>query len=230
MNGQNENGLAVDTLNSANKPLWTWQNITRNVTSASTDSAWNSPFTISLDDSIYGPVLEVLFYSPRAIGPYGSSTNPSAGVLDSVYSNNSFDLRESSHRRYSKGEILIVICNTVALPSLNTPPDLFPTEETSVKTDLLLAVTYLSTNLSGSYLLWVNATTLVTVNLGPMSQGYSIDGPLSAFPFARLATTTPVGSRAFYLYHQLSESILAEEIFDSSHFVWTSSNISIAIR
>ena len=92
-----------------------------------------------------------------------------------------------------------------------------------------MAVTYLPTNWTGNYVLWVNATTLIAVYLDNMFQRNLIDGPLSPFPYARMATTTPIGSRAFYLYHQLSESILAEEIFDSSHFVWTSSNVSIAI-
>ena len=149
---------------------------------------------------------------------YGPPTSTRALVLVSLF------VRDTVN-----GEVLIITCNADALPSSDIPPDLFPTEDISVKTDLLKAVTYLSTNLSGNYMLWVNATTLVTVNFGPIGEGRLINEPLSSFPFGRMATTTPVGSRAFYLYHQLNGSILAEEVWDSGHLVWTSSNVSVAI-
>ena len=222
-------GITFDALNSPNNPLWTWQNITRNVTSSSTASAWNAPFTTSLDSSSKGPALDAMFYSPRAVASYSSDTTPTNGVLWSVLYNGSFDLSKSSERQYKKGEELITTCNIDALPSAFLPDDRFPTQDTSAKTDLVKAITYVDKDSVENYMLCVDGTTLINVQLAGLGESKPGNTALSPFPYTRMATTTPAGSRAFYLYHRLNGSILAEEVWDSGRLAWTALNISVAI-
>ena len=88
--------------------------------------------------------------------------------------------------------------------------------------DFVSAITYTSENLATDYKFWVNETQLMEENavesMGELS---------SPFPYTRLAAMTPTGSKAFYLYHQINSFIMAEDVWDSGSFAWTSSNITI---
>ena len=51
--------------------------------------------------------------------------------------------------------------------------------------------------------------------------------PVSPFPFTRLASTALVGSTSSYLYHQINDTTIAEDQYDSSSGHWISTNITI---
>ena len=76
------------------------------------------------------------------------------------------------------------------------------------------------------YYLWVNGTTLSSFYDPDVSMFNN--PPTSAFPYTRLAATTTDGSTAFYLYHQINESIIAEDVWDRALGSWSSSTINIA--
>jgi len=79
-----------------------------------------------------------------------------------------------------------------------------------------------STLYSGPDMLWVNATGLV-------AEFPAYDNPIAPFPYTRLAVTTPPASKAFYLYHQINASTLAEDIYDTAVSSWGSTNITISM-
>ena len=49
----------------------------------------------------------------------------------------------------------------------------------------------------------------------------------SLFPYKRLATTTPNSSEVLYIYHQINETMFAQELYENSRNGWTSTNISV---
>ena len=77
-----------------------------------------------------------------------------------------------------------------------------------------------------SYYLWVNGITLSGIfdTTAPILDS----PPASPFPYARLATTTPDNSEAFYLYHLINQSTFAGDVWDQSLGTWSSSAINIA--
>ncbi|KAL8786833.1 MAG: hypothetical protein Q9213_002570 [Squamulea squamosa] len=64
---------------------------------------------------------------------------------------------------------------------------------------------------------------------GPLVFGAGVDLPLSSprFPFEHLASTFANDSNSTYVYHQLSDTILAEELWDGTSGFWISNNITI---
>ena len=74
---------------------------------------------------------------------------------------------------------------------------------------------------------WVNGTSLAaytTKNIGLSTM------PKSPFPFSRLAGTTVGNSTDVYLYHQINESSIAEDVYntDGGFFTTTYMNISVS--
>lgn len=61
----------------------------------------------------------------------------------------------------------------------------------------------------------------------PIAFGGTTQTPSSQFPFNRLTSTYATNSNSTYLYHQLSDTILAEELWDGTSGFWISSNITI---
>lgn len=61
----------------------------------------------------------------------------------------------------------------------------------------------------------------------PIAYGGTTQSPTSQFPFNRLTSTYATNSNSTYLYHQLSDTILAEELWDGTSGFWISSNITI---
>jgi len=51
--------------------------------------------------------------------------------------------------------------------------------------------------------------------------------PQSPFLYARLATATPVGSPAFYLFHQLDARTFVQDVFDQRGQIWRSFYVSV---
>ncbi len=74
--------------------------------------------------------------------------------------------------------------------------------------------------------MWFNQSTLQVA-----SENSIIPAPKIQFPFLRIAgtsinTTATVSST--YLYHQLSDTVFAEHLWDGTSGFWVSNNISIA--
>ena len=82
----------------------------------------------------------------------------------------------------------------------------------------------LSTN-PGS-ILWFNQTKLETTILTGVD---ILDQPLpdAQFPFPRLGRAQELNGTGAYIYHQMNDSIIAEEIWNDSLFWQKSKNISI---
>ena len=79
-----------------------------------------------------------------------------------------------------------------------------------------------------SYLFWVNGTRLSPLSTSQGSVMMTAAPIISPFPFTRLAATSPLGSTAFYLYHQISAGVFAEDVWDKAIGSWSSSNVSIS--
>lgn len=61
------------------------------------------------------------------------------------------------------------------------------------------------------------------------SFGGSLPDPMSKFPFRRLASTFASGTGSSYLYHQLSDLAIAEEVWDGgTSGSWVSNNFTIS--
>ena len=76
------------------------------------------------------------------------------------------------------------------------------------------------------YQFWVNKTQL---EMQPVS-GYSggpNSGPDTEFPYTRLAGTVPVNASAYYLYHQLNQTTIAEDRWSPDSGVWVSNLITV---
>ena len=84
-----------------------------------------------------------------------------------------------------------------------------------------------SSSNTGNYWLWVNGTSLSPI-VGSSEYPFPNAQLASPFPYSRLATTSPAGSTAFYLYHQVSTNTFAEDVWDVTLSAWSSSNISIS--
>jgi len=81
-----------------------------------------------------------------------------------------------------------------------------------------------SANDAATYGLFVNGKTLSSFSGDPE---LFTSPPESPYPYTRLATTSQPNSYVFYLYHQINETTIAEDAWDESTGVWTSSKISI---
>lgn len=79
------------------------------------------------------------------------------------------------------------------------------------------------TDNSGPYIqtIWFNQSTLLFVD------ERSLLSPSADFPFPRVASTFAKNATYNYLYHQISDSILAEEVWDGTSGFWISKNITI---
>ena len=53
--------------------------------------------------------------------------------------------------------------------------------------------------------------------------------PSTPFPYPRIATTTTINNRAFYVYHQLNETTMAQEVWDPNSPNWSSVYIDVAV-
>ena len=74
------------------------------------------------------------------------------------------------------------------------------------------------------YGFFVNGSSLVGYGfLNPL------ESPISPFPFVRLASSTPTNSSVFFLYHQMNEAVLAEDMYDTSIGHWISTNVTVSI-
>lgn len=95
--------------------------------------------------------------------------------------------------------------------------------------DVNIAQVFINTGSASSYTLfgfWVNGTSLAaytTKNIGLSTM------PKSAFPFSRLAGTTVGNSSDVYLYHQINESSIAEDVYNTDGGFFTTTYMSIEV-
>lgn len=75
------------------------------------------------------------------------------------------------------------------------------------------------------YGFWVNGSNLTWI----MQTLHRTTKPQSPFPFTRLANTSSENSNILYMYHQINETIVAEDLYDDTTAHWIFSNISIEI-
>ena len=212
--------------------LWSWEDITNDIQPPS-------------------PAPRVTLSSPFSAGyTYETAINstiPVAGI-DAVFldpyadSNSSFVWLDYSNRKFQTGIICSIDVFYLAFPLVLTYSlgtfgyDGFGASKCCHSIDTTLfkrsdLVQPVVGNLSSindicSYYLWVNGTTLSSSF--DNDQNLLNNPPTSPFPYARLATTTPDNGEAFYLYHQINESVFAEDVWDRSLGSWSSSAINIA--
>lgn len=64
----------------------------------------------------------------------------------------------------------------------------------------------------------------------PPYGGFPVIAPESPFPFARLASTSPntTDNTEFILYHQINDTVFAEDVYDTTGEHWISRNFSIS--
>ncbi|KAL6721965.1 hypothetical protein ACLMJK_001070 [Lecanora helva] len=122
-----------------------------------------------------------------------------------------------------------------AYPPTYTPaaPIPTPTSTTAAYNETLLgdvniAQVFVNNQKTDSYTLfgfWVNGTELAaytTKNIGLSTQ------PQSPFPYTRLAGTTVGGGSDIYLYHQIDQTIFAEDMYNLDGGFFTTTNFSIS--
>ena len=51
--------------------------------------------------------------------------------------------------------------------------------------------------------------------------------PSSQYPFARLASVSPYKSTTSYVYHQINDTTIGEDTYDTTAGFWTSANITV---
>lgn len=73
-------------------------------------------------------------------------------------------------------------------------------------------------------ILWFQGSAL-RMEKSIMLNSYPI--PKSSFPFHRLASTPAENATFSYLYHQLSDSVFAEDLWDDTSQLWISKNFTI---
>lgn len=86
-----------------------------------------------------------------------------------------------------------------------------------------------STQDNSLYQFWVNKTRLEMQSLFwslPTSVGPNF-GPETEFPYTRLAVTVPFNASAYYLYHQLNQTTIAEDRWSPDSGVWVSNLITV---
>ena len=220
--------MILHGLESSTNP-WTWKNLTETLSSSHPNITLSSPFTsgvvnvtnVAIDMGLgsLGLALEIVFYNPS---PNYNIPLKYPG-LTLYYSNGNFTKVILNH--LSLMIVLLITCTTIATGFISYTA--IPTNFTAIeKPDFVQATKYTSGTLRGSYGLWVNGTTLSYVWIGYLEDFGGV--PISPCPYTRLATTTPNGSTAFYMYHQINVSTMAEDIWDSGRATWSSTNISIA--
>ncbi|MCJ1479151.1 hypothetical protein MMC13_007835 [Lambiella insularis] len=88
-------------------------------------------------------------------------------------------------------------------------------------------VTNGSTSDARVYGFWVNGTTLSSItSFG--NDVYPTTSPSSQFPYTRLASTSPGNGTEILLYHQINDTAFAEDVYDTSGGVWSSSSFTIS--
>ncbi len=94
--------------------------------------------------------------------------------------------------------------------------------------DVDIAQVFVNTGSSKTYTLfgfWVNGTSLAaytTKNIGLSTE------PKSDFPFSRLAGTTVGNSSNVYLYHQINQTAIAEDMYNTDGGFFTSNYFNIS--
>lgn len=121
--------------------------------------------------------------------------------------------------------------SVVSQPSPTATTD--PSQQTaayneSLIGDVNIAQVFVDTGSSKAYTLfgfWVNGTSLAaytTKNIGLSTK------PKTEFPFSRLAGTTSGNSSDVYLYHQMNQTAIAEDIYNTDGGFFTSKYFNIA--
>ena len=85
---------------------------------------------------------------------------------------------------------------------------------------------------SQTYTLGISGSTIQQISRGGGLDLYPTaltTWPISPFPFARLATTSPTNSSVFHLYHQINDTTFAEDTYDTKGGYWSSKNLSISV-
>ena len=178
-----------------------WQDVTENLTSTYPNAVFKSPFTLS--------TVDVGGDQPQVVGLFRDGKNDRGNYTQLA---STFHGVNNTFTKY-KSAIEDALTRFYTLDNADLP---------GVRDqDVLLANVYNATNINidstGPFGMVVNDTKLSmfrTQNVGPTT------GPLTDFPFARLATTTPINSTIFYLYHQMNETHIAEESFDITVGTW----------
>ena len=86
-----------------------------------------------------------------------------------------------------------------------------------------------TTSASSSYTLfgfWVNGTSLAAYTTKNIALSTM---PESPFPFSRLAGTTVGNSSDVYLYHQINETAIAEDVYNTDGGFFTTTYMNIAV-
>lgn len=60
-----------------------------------------------------------------------------------------------------------------------------------------------------------------------MEFGAELPLPEASFPYTRMASTFAKNSTSSYLYHQITDTTFAEELWDGTSGFWISNNITI---
>lgn len=95
--------------------------------------------------------------------------------------------------------------------------------------DVNIAQVFVNMGSSESYTLfgfWVNGTSLAaytTRNIGLSTM------PKTSFPYSRLAGTTVGNSSNVYLYHQINETAIAEDMYNTDGGFFTMTYLTIAV-
>ena len=95
--------------------------------------------------------------------------------------------------------------------------------------DVNIAQVFINTGSASSYTLfgfWVNGTSLAAYTTKNIALSTM---PKSPFPFSRLAGTTVGNSSDVYLYHQINETFIAEDVYNTDGGFFTTTYMNIAV-
>lgn len=186
-----------------------WEDVSKNLTSTSPGAILSAPFTIS--------TLELGGDAHQAC-LFRDASGADAGYRQLLAQ---YNVTTSSFERYTSylDEIGSETAEADNADLFGIPSDV----------DIVLANIYNTTGVviqrTGPYGMVVNNSRLSTFRTelgGPRT------GPQTEFPYARLATTTPINSTTFYLYHQMNGTHIAEEAYDFTVGAWTTVYVEIA--
>ena len=200
---------ATSNVDNNGSSIMLWDDVTSNLTSVNASSTFSAPFTITTIAPGGDAQLACLFRDSN--GPAGDYRQL---LLTLNSTNNTFTNYEST-----ADEEIAVVFNKDNADILGVPAD----------ADVVLGNVYNTTansiDLTGPYGMIVKDRALNmfrTYNAGPGT------GPQTDFPLTRLATTTPVNSTTFYVYHQMNETHIAEEAYDYTIGEWTTVFVEIS--
>ncbi|MCJ1383887.1 hypothetical protein MMC17_007001 [Xylographa soralifera] len=207
---------------SSGNPFWTWNKIAitlRNNEMWTSNAKIGSPFAItSFNQTLVATFFSQIYANTSDVFLLG------VGELSSNSSNSSFLLDGF----YYYGSPAFGGYPLYASSSFSGQ---FPIQNSSIpQSDVILGNisgvgNIFGPNTFGPSGYWVNDSTLTSfAGFGKSQARFSA----SPFPYTRLASTSPWNSEAFYMYHQINASMLAEDVWDVGQAAWTSSNISIA--